>query len=400
MRSILLFLCAIPLLLSAQTASQWRGPARDGVYPEKNLLKTWPEEGPKLLWHFDEIGAGHASAAVAGDRIYTAGVNGLNGFIFCFSLDGKLIWKKPYGEEWMESWPGTRSTPLINDGKLYFLSGVGKLICMKAGDGELIWTIDLLNTFKAPNIQWGITENLLIDGDNLFCTPGGPDSNVVALNKNTGKLIWVSKGNGEKSAYCSPILITLPLRKVFVTQTANSIIGLDASNGKMLWHVDQTNRWSVHANTPFFKDGKIFCSSGYGKGGVMLKLNPEGNSVQELWRETSMDNRMGGFVVLNDRIYGSDDNGKAWYCLDWNTGEIKGSEKITGKGNIVAADGMLYCYSDTGEIVLAEATPAGFKKRGSFKVPFGSDPHWAHLVIKDGRLYVRHGNSLMVYKIS
>ncbi len=390
----------LSVTVMAQTESQWHGPNRDGIYPDKNLLKSWPAEGPKLLWRFDEIGTGHASAAVTKDFIYTAGVVGLNGFIFCFTPDGKLVWKMPYGEEWMESWPGTRSTPMINDGKIYFLSGMGKLMCLNTQNGSLVWTINILNALHGKNIQWGLTENLLIDGNTLYCTPGGPDTNVVAMDKNSGKTIWVSKGNGEKSAYCSPILIKLSARNVFVTQTENSILGIDAGTGKLLWRHDQPNRYSVHANTPIFHDGNLFCSSGYGKGGVMLKLAADGSSVQEVWRNSNMDNRMGGFVLINGRIYGSDDNGKAWYCLDWATGKVIFSEKITGKGSIISADGMLYCYGDNGEIALAEPTPTGFKKISSFKVPFGTDQHWAHLVIANGRLYVRHGNSLMVYQIS
>ena len=398
-----IFTFAITMLLFniaiAQEIAQWRGPNRDGIYNETGLLKAWPVNGPTLLWHFDELGEGHASAAVTKDRIYTAGISGGTGYIFSFSPDGKLLWKVPYGEEWTESWPGVRSTPLICDGKIYFLSGFGKLICMNADKGDKLWVIDVMKDLHGRNIQWGITENLLIDGNKLFCAAGGVDTNVVALDKNTGKLIWVSKGNGEKSAYCSPIIIKLPTRKLFVTQTENSIIGLDAETGKLLWRHDQPNKYSVHANTPVYRDGFLYCVSGYGKGGVMLKIAPDGSAKQEVWRNASMDNRMGGFVVLNGKIYGADDLNKAWYCLDWKTGKELYSEKITNKGNIIYADGMLYCYGDDGVIALAEPFPAGFKKISSFKVPYGSAQHWAHLVIANGRLFVRHGNSLMVYDI-
>ena len=129
----------------------------------------------------------------------------------------------------------------------------------------------------------------------------------------------------------------------------------------------------------------------------MLKISADGSAKQEVWRNASMDNRMGGFVVINGNIYGSDDSNKAWWCLDWKTGKELYSEKILGRGNIIFSDGMLYCYSDAGEVALVQPLPAGFKKISSFKVPYGSAQHWAHLVIANGRLYVRHGNSLMVY---
>jgi len=386
--------------LWSQDNAQWRGPNRDGVYPETGLMKTWPEGGPKLLWHFDELGSGHSSAAIAGNRIFTAGVlNGI-GNILCFTMEGTLLWKVPYGEEWIESWPGVRSTPLINDGKIYLLSGMGKLVCCKAEDGTLIWSLDVTKDFDGHNIKWGYTENLVIEGNNIFCTVGGINNNVVALDKNTGKLVWSSKGLGEVSAYASPAIIRLNSRKILVTHTENHILALDATSGTLLWTHEQKNLYSVHANTPLFHDGMLFCSSGYGCGGVMLELSADGSSVKEIWRNASMDNRMGGYVMLDGRLYGSDDSNKAWYCLDWKTGKEISAGHITGKGNIISADGMLYCYSDKGEIVLASPGPAGITRISGFNVPFGTDQHWAHLVIADGKLFVRHGSSLMVYSIS
>ncbi|MCX6241705.1 MAG: PQQ-binding-like beta-propeller repeat protein [Bacteroidetes bacterium] len=403
MKRIIFLFCLMDLMAysaCSQDISQWRGPDRNGIYPETGLMKSWPETGPALLWHYDELGDGHSSAAVTNDRIYTCGeVNGI-GYLYSFDLNGKLLWKMPYGEEWTESWPGVRSTPLVCDGKIYMMSGFGKLICRKAESGDFIWTIDILKDFKAPNIKWGVTENLLIDGNKLFCTPGGPEASVVALDRKTGKLLWKCAAKGESSAYCSPAIFTHNKRRILATHTASSIIGIDTETGKFLWSVDQPNTYSVHANTPEYIDGSIYCVSGYGKGGVLLKLSGDGSSVTETWRSPSISNRMGGFVVLNGKIYGSDDAGKAWYCTDWKTGTDMFSEKVTGKGNIISADGMLYLYGDNGEIVLAKPSPTGFGKVSSFKVPFGSAQHWAHLVIKNGRLYVRHGNSLMVYNIA
>lgn len=402
MKQLIILLTLVSLITYsslAQEIAQWRGPTRDGIYPATGLLKSWPATGPALLWHFDELGEGHSSAAVTSDRIYTTGmINGI-GYLYSFDLAGKLLWKIPYGEEWTESWPGVRSTPLVYGGKIYLISGFGKLVCRNADNGDLMWTIDALKDFSAPNIKWGITENLLIDGNKLFCTPGGPEANVVAIDRLTGKVIWRCKAMGEESAYCSPTLINHNNRKIFVTQTANSIIGIDAETGKFLWSQNQPNKYSVHANTPIYFAGSVYTTSGYGQGGVQIKLSADGNSITETWRNQSLDHRMGGFVLINGLIYGSDDSNKAWFAVDWKTGKDVYSEKITGRGNIIAADGLLYLYSDNGEMVLAQPTSTGFTKISSFKVPFGTSQHWAHQVIKDGKLYIRHGNSLMVYSV-
>jgi len=388
-------------LISAQETSQWRGKDRDGIYNEKGLLRSWPAAGPQLLWHYDNIGDGYSSAAVvAHDRIYTAGsVNG-KGNIFAFTLDGKLAWNTEYGDEFIESFPGTRSTPVINEGKVYLMSGFGKIVCLSADKGNLLWSVDIMKDYDGRNIVWGVTENLLIDGDKLFCTVGGIKNNVIALNKKTGTLIWSNPGNSEVSAYCSPVLISLPACKIVVTMTEKSILGLDAETGKKLWSYEQINQYAVHANSPLYSNGYLYCVSGYGYGGVMLKLSPDGSSVEKVWKSNDLDSRMGGMVLLDGKIYGMGDKIKGLHCLDWKTGKELAFHKMNGKfGSIISADGLLYTYDESGAVELIEPTLAGFKKISSFKVPYGSSQHWAHPVIENGRLYIRHGNSLMVYDI-
>jgi outer membrane protein assembly factor BamB len=280
------------------------------------------------------------------------------------------------------------------------MSALGKIVCLSADKGSLLWSADIIKDYNGRNVVWGMTENLLIDGDKLFCTAGGSKNNVIALNKNTGKLIWSNPGNGEQSAYCSPQLITVASRKIVVTMTEKSILGLDAETGKKLWSYEQINMYAVHANTPLYKDGYLYCVSGYGYGGVMLKLSVDGTKVEKVWKNAALDSRMGGMVLINGRVYGLGDKIKGMHCLDWKTGEEVAFAKLNAKGGaIIAADGMLYTYDDGGEISLIEPTLAGFKKISSFKVPYGSAQHWAHPVIENGRLYIRHGNSLMVYDI-
>lgn len=307
--------------INAQEIAQWRGSKRDGTYNETGLMKKWPDAGPKLLWHFDELGDGHTSAAVTAKGIFITGmINGI-GNIFAFNPKGKLLWKKEYGTEWAESHNGVRSTPLVVKDKLYLVSSYGKLFCMKNSNGQTLWTIDLVKQYGAINIQWGITENLLFDGNVLYCTPGGPDAAMNALDINTGKEIWKSKGNGEKSAYCSPMMIKLQNKKIVVTIMQNSICGFDASTGNQLWKSEFKMDPDVHPNTPVYIDGYLFCTSGYGLGSVMLKLAADGNSVSDVWKNATCDPKIGGVVVLNGRIYGTGDRNRKFFCLDWKTGK-------------------------------------------------------------------------------
>lgn len=390
----------VSINLLGQQKVQWRGANRDGMYTETDLLKSWPAEGPKLLWHFDELGDGHASAAVTSNAVYTAGMVGDKGFVYALDLTGKLLWKTEYGTEWTENWNGTRSTPAIDGDKLYIMSAFGKLICMNTANGKINWTIDLFTQYGGRNIQWGVTENLLIDGNKLICTPGGAEANVIALDKTTGNLIWKSKGNGEKSAYCSPALINVGDRKIIVTHTESSIIGVDAENGNFLWRHEQTNQWAVHPNTPLYKDGFLYCTSGYGRGGVMLKLSSDGSSISEVWRDPLLDSRMGGMVLVDGKIIGAGDKNRKLFAIDWKTGKEVYSVNLMAPGNVIYADGMVYGYGESGSVGLIEPQANQFKLVSSFKVPFGANQHWAHLVIADKKLFVRHGTSLMVYDIA
>ncbi len=385
--------------LTAQVPTKWRGPNGNGIYNETGLLKEWPVSGPSILWHYDQLGEGYSSPVIANGIIYLSGSESGNGFIYALTEDGKLKWKAPYGPEFTESYTGTRSTPVVAGDLLYMYSGLGVIYCLASANGELKWKLDVFNELDGKNIQWGVTETLLIDGERIYCTPGGKTNNLVALNRMTGKLIWSSKGLGELSAYCTPALIELSGRKILVTHTADHIIGVDASDGKLLWSYKHPNEWSVHPNTPLYANGGIFCFSGYGQGGVKLKLSADGSSVSKDWVNENLDSRIGGMVLVKDYLYGSGDTHREWRCVDWKTGEEKYASKEIGKGTVIYADGMLYCYSDRGELALAEATPSGFNLKGRAKVELGNKEHWAHPVISDGKLFIRHGNCLIVYKI-
>lgn len=384
--------------LFAQTPTVWRADG-SGIYKETGLLKQWPENGPEILWTFEGLGKGHSSPVFANGKIYISGTVGEEGFVFVLSEDGKLLWKVSYGTEFGGNYPGARSSVVVDGDLMYMYSGFGNLICMDANDGTVKWKKNAFEDFDGGNITWGVTETVVIDGDLLYFTPGGKENNVVALNRFSGDLVWSSPGKGELSAYCTPLLVELPARKLLVTHTAEHIIGLDAKTGELLWDYPHTNRWSVHANTPVFFDGDLFCFSGYGQGGVKLDLSDDGSTVSKAWFKKELDSRMGGMVAINGYLYGSGDNAREWRCVNWETGEETYAVKDIAKGVVIAADGMLYCYSERGELALVEANPEAFKIVSQTKVELGTEQHWAHPVINNGRLFIHHGDALIAYKI-
>lgn len=399
-KGLIVCLSFLTLSLYAQDNIQWRGTDRSGIYKETGLLKSWPADGPALLWLYDGLGQGHSSVAIDSDKIYLTGMTDGTGSIYVFDMQGKLLNKKEYGPDWNTNYHGPRGTVTVNSGKIYLVSGMGNMYCFDQNNLNLIWKKDLLGEFNASNIEWGICEAPLIIDDKVIATPGGKEHNMVALNKNTGALIWSSPGEGDLSAYCSPLYISDQQVPIIVTMTANHILGVNAATGEKLWSHENKNRHSVHANTPVYSNNMILCTSGYGRGSTMLRLTNGGKSIEQVWFSDEMDNRIGSMVKVGDYVYGSGDSKRYWFCADWKTGEIKFKEQGMAMGNIISNDGMLYCYTDRGDMVLAKATPEKFDIVSKFPITMGTEQHWAHPVIYKGVLYVRHGDTLMAYKIS
>lgn len=387
--------------------SQWRGPNRDGIYTESNLLKQWPANGPKMLWSFNGLGIGQGSVAVARGKVFVTGIPDTlkaEAFLFAFDTSGKLLWKKSYGKDWTGIFPGARSTPTVADDLIYIENGNGSIHCLKTSDGEQVWSADFFKDFQADSVQFGFSESLLIDGDKLYCTPGGKANNVVALNRFTGQKIWASPGFKEKASYCSPILINHNGNKMLVNLTSTSIIGLNAENGEMYWRIHQFQDNKIHANTPVYFDGKLLVSSASRKdssGLVMLQLSPDGKKAEIAWRNKEFINLMGGFILKDGMIYGGAYLQPKWFCIDPATGQTKYISKELGGGPVIFADGLFYCYAEKdGEMALVNGTPEQFSIVSKFKVPLGTAQHWAHPVIADGKLFIRHNEALMVYDIS
>jgi outer membrane protein assembly factor BamB len=385
-----------------ENISQWRGPQRNGIYPDKGLLKKWPEKGPRELWSFEGLGAGHGSVGFTKDKLFVLGMPDSTGILYAFDLSGKLLWNKTYGPEWNISYGGPRSTPTVVGNLVYFESGKGVVYCYNADKGVLQWSVDLLTKFDAKNVEWGKAESVLIIGNRLICTPGGPKNNIVALNRLTGETIWTSPGNSEPAAYNSPILVKHKNTSLIVTLTSESIVGIDAETGKFYWQVPQIMEYKNNANTPVYSNGKIYVVSDMEKpnsGLVSLKLSDDGKNVNVEWQNQDFTGLMGGIIVKDNYVYGSKFDKKAWYCIDASSGKIQYISKIIGDGSIIYADSLYYCYGQDGKMSLVDANPSSFKLISSFKIARGTDQHWAHPVIHNGRLYVRHGNALMVYDI-
>jgi outer membrane protein assembly factor BamB len=398
--------------VQAQKINEWRPENRTGVSAETGLLKTWPAGGPALLWTNTELGKGYSQPSFGASTIYITGNSGSNDMLYALSMHGKIIWKTVMGRAWTGSNPESRATPTIEGNRVYTCSGIGDLACIDGATGKVIWAYKASEQNKGTYGTWGIAESLLIDGDKVYFSPGGPETMTIALNKTTGALIWKSPSLNDMPGYVSPILVNYGGKKMIINASLGHFFAVDASNGEILWkvaHEQSSNPGMrqydlIKCTTPLYKDGMAYITGGYDTGGMMVKIGQDGKSAKVVWTDPVLDDHHGGVVLVNGYIYGSNwiNNGTGnWCCIDWKTGKKMWEQLWNSKGSIISAEGMLYIYEEkNGNVGLVKANPEKFDLVSSFKVTQGNaGPFWAHPVIHNGILYLRHTNALMAYNI-
>ena len=407
-------------VLGAEDVKQWRGNSRNGVYKAKNLLKKWAPEGPKLLWSAEGSGAGYSSPVVTGNRVYLTGNKGKAELFTAFDNNGKQLWQVEYGKKWTKSYSDTRTTPTISGNEAFVISGNGEVACIDLRKKSLKWSHNIRSKFVGETGIWGTSESPLVVGNKVIYTPGGNTTTMVALNRKDGSLVWKTESLKDKSAYVSPLLIEYKGKKQIIGVTSTWVFGVNPGNGKIAWKIDYIQNAGpgleyrgkkgmardINTNTPVYSNGRLFVTSGYDHGGFMLKLKEDLSGVEVLWVTEDLDVHHGGAVLVKGNLYGSNwlsNKDGNWVCIDWNSGKKRYEHtwEGMGKGAIIAADGMLFCYEEKkGHLGLVKADPAGFSLSGILKIDKGSGYHWCHPVISNGILYIRRGNVLMAYKIS
>ncbi len=407
------FLTISAIIISLAFASgkpevnEWRGAGRTGVYPDKDLLKVWPETGPTEVLRIENIGNGFVSPVFSEDRLYISGEIDSMSLLFCFDLRGQKQWQTVLGREWTKTFRGTRSAATLAGDLLYVGTGNGNLFCVRCSNGRIEWSKDLKNDFGAELPLHGHSASPLVDGDKVYWMAGGEENNMVALDRFTGKLLWSNKGFGEVEAYNSPKLIELPKGKIVVTFSAYHLMGFDAASGKLLWSQEQDvypldkrspGNGDTHCNTVLYEDGAIYYEAGDGNCGVKLKLSADGDSITQEWRNNRFDGYMGGMVKIGNFVYGSVTTRPQLMSLNAATGSIADSLSV-GTGALIAADNMLYYYNQKGDMNLVSINEGKFTKVSSFHITEGAMQHFAHPVINKGLLWQRHGNVLLAFDI-
>jgi len=354
-----LFLCSNVVI--AQDWPQFRGPNRDGKSPETGLLKQWPEGGPKLLHTISGFGDGFSSPVIAGKRIYISGKVGDDLKLFCFDLSGNKIWEQTHGPAFLEEhaphspYPGSRASATLDGDLVYLVGGLGRLTAYRSATGEPVWSVDYVADLGGRVPPWGFTESVVIDADKLICTPGSEQAGTfAALGKATGKVLWRSVDVNARAEYGSPILIEHNNVRQVVTMSR-------------------------------------------GGSAVALESTASGVDAELAWEDAKLNCEHGGYVIVDGFIYMR--QGVGWSCVELKTGKERWFGRGPGKGSMIYADGMLYCFSEKGRVGLVEAQPTQYNQVSTFDLPAGTGPSWTHPVISDGKLYLRWNDKLLVYRL-
>jgi outer membrane protein assembly factor BamB len=387
----------------------WRGPNRDGLCREKGLLKEWPKSGPPLAWKTTGIGEGFSGPAVVGNMLYITGHKDGKQWVFALDIgkQGKQVWAADFGpvRHQGSGFPGTRATPTIDGDRLYVAGIAGELACMNIKDGKIIWQKDFVKDFGGAAPNWGFAESPLIDGELLICTPGGKENTMVALKKSDGSVAWRA-ALGDAADYSSVVKAKIGGVEQYGNVTHKGIIGVDSQTGKLLWRyggmaVPEGIRRGSNIATCIVSGDSVFAARAYNHGGGRANIVRNGDKLeaQEAFFTEKLQNHHGGVVLVEGMLYGSS-NPNLLTCMDYKTGEVKWADRGSGKCSVLFADGMLYCRDEKGPLSLVVATPEGYQQKGRFEQPDRSRKNaWPHLVIADGKMYVRDQDLLLCYDV-
>jgi outer membrane protein assembly factor BamB len=401
-------ICSVSLF--SQEIVEFRGIKRTGHYNETGLLKEWPENGPELLLEIEGIGKGYSHPIVVKDKIFVTGKKTDDtDAISAYDMSGNLLWETVYGRSWERTYSDSRCTPTYENGKLYLASGMGEICAVDAQSGKIIWKVDAIEKYSGEVPRHGDSESPLLVNDVVVYTTGGEKVSLVAFNKRDGSEVWKTKSLGGEKSYASSVLVNHRGEDIILTQTAENLIAVRPWDGDIIWHYNLIQFHGTHqgrgaqTNPAIYNENEVFVTSGYDHPATMFSIGENNQSATLKWKNETLNTHFGGVVLVDGNLYGSNwqhNSRGRWACVDWDSGKTNWEEEWNNKGSIIYADGMLYLYEEkSGNVALAEPSQEKLKIISTFKVEKGEGPHWAHPAIYDGKLFIRHGNVLMVYNL-
>lgn len=384
-------LAASALAALAASAGDWprfRGPDGNSILQDPGFDSAVVASGQKL-WSA-EVGRGYSAITVAAGKAYTMGNDGEKDTVWCFdAAAGKELWKHSYPSK-PGSYAGPRSSPWVEDGKVYTVSYWGDVACLDAATGKPAWEKNIATETGAAVPQWGFATSAMIDGPVIYL---GIGESGCAIEKATGKAIW--KSGAKKAGYATPLPIAFRGKPSLVIFGATAVFIVEAATGKVVLQHPWETKYDVNAADPVFDNNRLFVSSGYGAGCALLDVS--GAAAKELWRNTKIKNHFASSILIAGHLYGCDGNagGGDLVCLDFASGVEKWRHNL-GFGQPIAINGQIVFVNEKGDVIVCKADPAGYTEvaRADGIVPGGKA--WTAPTFSNGRLYLRNDRGLVV----
>jgi outer membrane protein assembly factor BamB len=377
---------------SAGDWPRWRGPELNGISAEKSWSTSWPASGPKQLWKA-AVGTGFSSFAVSQGRVFTLGnVDGTDSVYALDAATGRELWKHSYacplGPKYYEGGPG--ATPTVDGERVYTLSKRGHVFCFEASSGKALWQKDLEQELGVKVPEWGFASSPLIDGGSVILNVG---SAGTALDKASGRVVWTS--GKDAAGYATAVPFEHRGQRCVALFAGRELVAVKIATGTVVWRFPWKSGYDINAADPIVAGRQMFISS-WDQGAALLDIS--GPAPEAVWRKKTMGNHFNSCVLWNGFLYGIDGNtdrpGIELRCVDLKTGEIRWAQAGIGLGSLMLADERLIVLGDKGELVIADASPEGFKPRARAQVLGGKC--WTAPVLANGHIYCRNAKGDVV----
>jgi outer membrane protein assembly factor BamB len=463
MKRLLAALLGTTLLCHAGDWPQFLGPTANNISTETNLLERFPTNGLRILWE-KEIGTGYSAPSVRGDKLVLHHRVGAEEIVQTFdAASGTEGWRYAYPSSYTDPYGynnGPRCTPLLTSNRCYTFGAEGKLLCLDLATGRVIWQRDTAKEWEVPEAFFGVGSTPILEGDKLIVMLGAQtNAGVVALDANTGRTLWQNVGKTnwhgvttigwraerpyewtgveKQASYASPIAVTIHGQRHVLCFMRQGLVSLNPTNGAVnfsRWFQAIVNE-SVNAMVPVVHNDVILISAAYYRvGAVLLRVKPDGKSIEEVWRiprhptdPADRDPETGRWKqpvlevhwstpVLHDgylyAFTGRNEPDATFRCVEFKTGKLMWSRDerwrphsseqpaVFGRGSLIAADGRLWALGEGGLLGLFNINAAACDEISRWQVPSLKYPCWAAPVLSRGRLYLRSENRLVCLDVS
>ena len=401
MRATVLIVLLSTLLGAVLAANDWPqflGPSRNGVYSGAQINEKWPKTGPRALWR-KQIGAGLSGPVVAGSRLILFHRLSDREIVEAFdAVTGAPQWRHVYPTTYRDDFgfdEGPRAVPVVAGGIVYTYGAEGKLHAVDLATGKPLWSVDAMRQFEVDKGFFGAAGSPVVEDGKVIANVGGRKAGIVAFEAKTGKIVWTATTDG--ASYSSGIAATILGRRYIVFLTRAGLVGLEPSNGQVRfqrpWRARQAA--SVNAATPIVADNRIFVSAEYGPGAGVLQF--DGTKLTDVWlSDEVLSNHYATSVLHEGTLYGFHGRQEfqpVFRAVDLLSGKVRWSTGSFGAGSVMLAGNRLLIVRESGELVLAAASPASFQQIASAQILPATVR--AYPALAGGILYMRNDDTLI-----